>query len=81
MQLMPNAVPISDIKNKPSDVLGLVKQGPVLLTTRGTGVAVITDVSEWNAMAQRLARLERLMRLDETIKRNDVMDYEHADAD
>lgn len=80
MQVMPNAVPISDIKNKPTEVLELVEKGPVILTTRGSGVAVVASINEWNTMAQRLARLERLMRLRAARQRNDLVDYEYADA-
>lgn len=80
MQVMPHAVPISDIKNKPTEVLELVAKGPVILTTRGSGVAVVTSINEWNTMALRLARLERLMRLRAARQSKDLVDYEYANA-
>lgn len=80
MQVMPHAVPISDIKNKPTEVLELVEKGPVILTTRGSGVAVVTSINEWNTMALRLARLERLMRLRAARQSKDLVDYEYANA-
>jgi len=80
MQVMPNTVPISDIKNKPTEVLELVEKGPVILTTRGSGVAVVASINEWNTMAQRLARLERLMRLRAARQNKDLVDYEYANA-
>ena len=80
MQVMPNTVPISDIKNKPTEVLELVEKGPVILTTRGSGVAVVTSINEWNTMAQRLARLERLMRLRAARQSKNLVDYEYANA-
>lgn len=80
MQTMPNAVPITKIKNDPTEVLGLIERGPVMLTTRGTGVAVITSLNEWNSMAERLKRYERHERLRAAIRRNDVVDYEYADT-
>lgn len=80
MQVMPHAVPISDIKNKPTEVLELVEKGPVILTTRGSGVAVVASINEWNTMAQRLARLERLMRLRAARQSKDLVDYEYANA-
>jgi len=80
MQVMPHAVPISDIKNKPTEVLELVEKGPVILTTRGSGVAVVTSINEWNTMAQRLARLERLMRLRAARQSKNLVDYEYANA-
>jgi len=55
MQVMPNAVPISNIKNKPTEVLDLVEKGPIILTTRGNGVAVVASISEWNKIATQLA--------------------------
>jgi prevent-host-death family protein len=81
MQIMPNTVPISDVKNRPGEVLDLIEQGPIILTTRGNGVAVMTSLNTWNAMAARLARLERLRRLDEAIMEADagkVVAYEYA---
>ena len=80
MQVMPHAVPISDIKNKPTEVLELVEKGPVILTTRGSGVAVVASINEWNTMAQRLARLERLMRLRAARQSKNRVDYEYANA-
>ena len=80
MQVMPHTVPISDIKNKPTEVLELVEKGPVILTTRGSGVAVVASINEWNTMAQRLARLERLMRLRAARQSKNLVDYEYANA-
>ena len=80
MQVMPHTVPISDIKNKPTEVLELVEKGPVILTTRGSGVAVVASINEWNTMALRLARLERLMRLRAARQSKNLVDYEYANA-
>lgn len=80
MQIMPNAVPISDVKNKPGEVLELVEKGPVILTTRGAGVAVIASLTEWNTMAARLARFERHARAEAAALRKDFVDYDYANA-
>lgn len=80
MQLMPSAVPITKIKSDPTEVLELVAKGPVMLTTRGNGVAVIASINEWNSMAERLKRFERHERVRAAIRRNDFVDYEYADA-
>lgn len=55
MQAMPSAVPITKIKSDPTEVLGLIEKGPVMLTTRGTGVAVIASLGEWNDMVKQLS--------------------------
>jgi prevent-host-death family protein len=80
MIAMPTAVPISKVKTDPTEVLSLIEQGPIMLTTRGNGVAVIASLSEWNSIAARLARLERHARAEAAALRQDFMDYEYADA-
>lgn len=76
MVIMPTAVPISKVKTDPTEVLELIEQGPVMLTTRGNGVAVLASLNEWNTIAVRLARLERHARAEAAALRQDFVDYE-----
>lgn len=77
---MPTAVPISKVKTDPTEVLELIEQGPVMLTTRGNGVAVLASLNEWNRIAARLDRFERHARAEAAALRQDFVDYEYADA-
>ncbi len=80
MTIMPVAVPISKVKTDPTEVLEMIEKGPVMLTTRGNGVAVIASLNEWNTMAERLARFERHARAEAAAIRQDFVDYKDENA-
>lgn len=65
MSTMPQLVPISDIRYKPSKVLASLENGPVLLSHHSNPVGVLVSVEEWDqrelklqAMKNKIAELE-----------------------
>ena len=80
MQTIPRTIPITKVKSDPGEVLSLIKQGPVLLTNRGSGAAVMTSLEEWNRIAEQLARLRRAQRYRAAMRRNDTVDFDNADS-
>lgn len=61
MYPLPQAAPISDMRNHQVEVLTMAQKGPVLLTTRGRTAAVLLSPEKWNEIAKRLHHLELLL--------------------
>lgn len=61
MYPLPQAAPISDMRNHQVEVLSMAKAGPVLLTARGRTAAVLLSPEKWNEIAKRLHHLELLL--------------------
>ena len=57
MDAMPVTVPISELRLHQSEVLEKLSEGPVLLTQRGRGAAVLTSLETWNRLMQRMEDL------------------------
>ena len=80
MNTIPNTIPITKIKSDPGEVLTMIEQGPILITNRGSGAAVMTSLTEWNRIAEQLARLKRAQRYRAAMHRDDVVDFDDADS-
>ncbi len=63
--------PISQLQQRPTDLLNMVADGPVILAQRSKSVAVITSIENWNIIAARLAQFERAALLDERIAKDE----------
>lgn len=61
MYPLPQAVPISDMRNHQVELLSMAQRGPVLLTARGRTAAVLLSPEKWNEIAERLHHLELLL--------------------
>jgi prevent-host-death family protein len=60
MDTVPQIVPISDMKLHQAQVIGMLEDGPVVLSQRGRPKAVLVSVEEWDRRARRLKELELL---------------------
>lgn len=58
MNTIPALVPISDIRQRQNEILASLARGPIVLTQRGHGAAVLVSVDQWNQMIERLEWLE-----------------------
>jgi len=50
MVTVPDLIPISELRQRQKDILGGLKQEPVVLTQHGVAVAVLVDPQQWNAL-------------------------------
>ena len=57
MEAMPDTVPISAMRVRQKEVLRKVGEGPVLLTQRGHGAAVLVSLEDWNQMVREFEDL------------------------
>lgn len=55
MQTVLEAIPITEFKTGPNQIIEKVAQQPLLLTQHGRSVAVIVSPQEWNKIAAQLA--------------------------
>ena len=55
MQLALEAVPISDLKTGPNEVVKKIAQRPMLLTQNGRSIAVLVSPEDWNRREEQLA--------------------------
>lgn len=59
MQKTMRVEPISAMQQRPQQVLEQLSEGPVMLSVRGKGAAVVTSIEDWDRIADRLNFLER----------------------
>lgn len=69
-------VPLSDLKVNPGKVVNHTKEThrPVLLTSRGRGVAVVQGLDDYESINEELAFIKAIMRGLMEIKEGDTID-------
>jgi prevent-host-death family protein len=67
MTTVPQIVPVSELRNKHTQIFGLLRRGPVVLAQRSRPAAVLVSVEQWN----ELQHYKHLALLDERSKRMD----------
>lgn len=58
MGMVTEVLPISDLRHRQNEILASLQKGPVILTQRGRGAAVLLSLDEWNMLLERLEELE-----------------------
>jgi len=58
MQIMPDVVPVSQLRDKHKQIFNQIAQGPIILAQRSRSAAVLVSISDWNAREKRLEILE-----------------------
>ena len=58
MQIMPNVIPVSQLRDQHKEIFNQIEQGPVILAQRSKPAAVLVSVADWNAREKRLEILE-----------------------
>jgi prevent-host-death family protein len=61
MNNVPQIVPVTDLRLKHVQVFGMLDKGPVILAQRSRPAAVLVSVEQWNAQADELARMRRIL--------------------
>ena len=56
MQLALEAVPISELKTGPNQVVEKIAQKPLMLTQHGRSVAVMVSPQQWNELVTQLSQ-------------------------
>jgi prevent-host-death family protein len=68
MSVLADVVPISDLRHKQNEVIGRLVHGPVILTQRGRGAAVLMSMERWKAFERQCAYLAEAMEDAEDIR-------------
>jgi prevent-host-death family protein len=58
MAVLPEVIPISDLRLRQGTVLAKLDKGPVILTQRNRARAVLVDVEQWQRLMENLEDLE-----------------------
>jgi len=56
---LPQTAPISDMRNRQSELLHMAEHGPVVLLSRSKPAAILLSPDLWDAIAEALAQLRR----------------------
>jgi PHD/YefM family antitoxin component YafN of YafNO toxin-antitoxin module len=68
-------LPVSDLRNRQSEIIEQLDETPVLLTRGGYGAGVLVHPEKWNQMVQEMARLQRLVRFERILAEMKAGDY------
>src|SRR5262245_12349014 len=58
MQIIPDVVPVSQLRDNHKQIFNQIAQGPIILAQRSRPAAVLVSVADWNAREKRLEILE-----------------------
>jgi len=61
MSVLSDVVPISDLRHRQNEVIRSLAHGPVILTQRGRGMAVLMSMDRWKAFERQVASLAEAM--------------------
>lgn len=50
--------PVSDMHDRPAELIAQLQKGPVILTEHGRGAAVLLSMQEWQAINEQLRSLQ-----------------------
>jgi prevent-host-death family protein len=84
MNNIPQIVPVSDLRMKHVQIFGLLNKGPVVLAQRSRPAAVLVSVEQWDAQADELTRLRRVLeakRQFDEIDAGNFVRYEDIDKE
>jgi prevent-host-death family protein len=54
MSLIAEVAPISDLRHRQNEIIEALVEGPVILTQRGHGTAVLLSMEQWKQMVRQL---------------------------
>ena len=61
MEVLPKIIPISQLRQRQSDVLKNLPDGPVVLTQHGRAMAVMVSPDQWNHIDESLAEVRQVL--------------------
>ena len=71
MDIVSEVVPISELRHKQNEIIRRLGDGPVILTQRGRGTAVLISLQRWRQMVRQLADLEEALEEVDDIRATD----------
>ena len=71
MDIVSEVVPISDLRHRQNEIIERLDEGPVILTQRGRGTAVLLSLERWKEIQQQLADLEEALEEAEDVRATD----------
>ena len=54
MNTVAEVAPLSDMRDRPAEIMARLIKGPVILTEHGRGAAVLLSIEEWQAIDEQL---------------------------
>jgi prevent-host-death family protein len=66
MPIMPDVVPVSQLRGKHKEIFRQIKDGPILLAQHSRPAAVLVSVTDWNARERQFELLEARLKYLET---------------
>ena len=73
MSLIAEVAPISDLRHRQNEIIEALVEGPVILTQRGHGTAVLLSMEQWKQMVRQLGELwEKLEEAEDVRAANEV---------
>ncbi len=76
-------IPVSDLRNRQSEIIAELDHTPVMLTNRGEGSGVLVHPKVWNSLLDEIERLRHINKLQKISKRmagGDYMTKEEVEA-
>jgi prevent-host-death family protein len=68
MSVLSDVVPISDLRHRQNEVIGRLVHGPVILTQRGRGTAVLMSMDRWKSFERQVASLAEALEDAEDVR-------------
>ena len=62
MQIIPDVVPVSQLRGNHKKIFGQIEKGPVILAQHSKPAAVLVSVENWNDREKRIEVLEARLR-------------------
>ena len=81
MSLISDVVPISDLRHRQNEIIRQLSEGPVILTQRGRGTAVLLSMERWKQMARQLADLTESLEEAEDVRAVDEIEARIASGE
>jgi prevent-host-death family protein len=69
MPVMPDVVPVSDLRGRHKEIFQKIEDGPILLAQHSRPAAVLVSVADWNAREKQLELLEARLKYLEMKRR------------
>lgn len=69
MPVMPEVVPVSDLRGRHKEIFQKIEEGPILLAQHSRPAAVLVSVADWNAREKQLELLEARLKYLEMKRR------------
>jgi len=86
MNIIPNLVPISQLRLRQNQILASLSKGPIVLTQRGVAGAVLVSPQQWNGLIRELEGLSDALAAVKTefaiaIGKEELTDWESFEAE